>query len=152
MRLSLWPVENLTAAIKDHLMPKWQTGHSKEGILTELNKKALAHASLKHSAHHWKNPAIPWSAKITAWKNAWSLTWNRKKACQCQRGNATSYPNGAQCPICPLLDGVTHIFGGCQHKDMKAHYISRHNKATALIHKALSHSVHGGLLQHHGWH
>jgi hypothetical protein len=58
------------------------------------------------------------------------------------------------CPICPPhanLPGVTlqnvdtagHILGGCLHPEMKARYISRHNKAILLIHKAIINGTKG---------
>ena len=57
-------------------------------------------------------------------------------------------PNGlpvsSKCPLCPLEDGCTHILSGCAHPDMKSHYISRHNQAVLLIHKAISQGGLGG--------
>jgi ribonuclease HI len=48
------------------------------------------------------------------------------------------------CPLCGQPDSVGHILGGCRHRTMKGHYISRHDKAVRMIHKALQKSSQGG--------
>ena len=42
------------------------------------------------------------------------------------------------CPICPHTSDTTgHILGGCSHPHLKALYISRHNSALRLLHRAV---------------
>ena len=42
-----------------------------------------------------------------------------------------------KCPLCPLMDGTSHILGECTHPQMVAHRISRHNGAVLILFKAL---------------
>jgi ribonuclease HI len=47
------------------------------------------------------------------------------------------------CSCCPGIDGGTHTFCGCQHKQMKACYINRHNKSVRILAKEIKkHSNH----------
>ena len=52
---------------------------------------------------------------------------------------ADGQPNSdqQQLPLCGQKDGATHILLGCEHKEVKALYIKRHNVAVQLVWKCL---------------
>jgi hypothetical protein len=69
------------------------------------------------------------SNMMRAW---WGMLWNNKLAKRYRKS-----PTDA-CPLCKQPDSCGHILGGCMHKQMKAAYISRHNKAVQTIYKAIT--------------
>ena len=56
------------------------------------------------------------------------------------RNNRNPNWRNTPCAICGGLEGATHALGGCQHPEMKAAYIARHNKAVQTLAKALGRS------------
>jgi hypothetical protein len=56
----------------------------------------------------------------------------------------------ATCVLCagihkegPQMDGCGHVMGGCQHPQLHARYITRHNEAVALIAQAITEGEYG---------
>jgi ribonuclease HI len=128
-----WPLSNLTSALQEHTSPKWQAGEAPEGLYRQLNKEMLPYVSQKHSQAHWGRS--PFHASLKNFKLCWGLVWNARKA---HLSNPAISPN---CPLCHHIDGASHIYGGCMHSDMKAHYIARHNAATLLLFNVIRKSV-----------
>jgi len=130
--------DNLTASVKGHLIPALQAGQSNETLYVQLNRSALALAHEGYSGHMWEDPSISHGARMQTFRLRWGLTWNRRQAARCNKALSST------CPLCTMEDGCTHIFSECQHPNMRGHYISRHNQAVKLIHKAVQQGGIGG--------
>ena len=73
----------------------------------------------------------------------WGLTFTNQTACR-WKIKRNGVANTTTCPLCPGQDGCSHMFGGCQHPNMKAHYISRHNRAARVLFDAIQRGNLGG--------
>jgi hypothetical protein len=135
-RTCTWPMSNLTSSVKAHVMPKWQGGHAPVGKYQGWQDEVRPHVSQPHSAGYWNH--CPFSAIILNLKLNWGLVWNAGKAARCAKPRPGQPTPSGQCPLCHAPDSGSHIYGGCKHPSMQAHYISRHNGAvqrlTKLIH------------------
>ena len=130
------------------LEPRWTDGQAKRGIYNNLNIQAMTEHDPHYSTHHWTSSKVTGKARKVAFKMDNSLIWHMKKAHE--RG-AKYFNFPATSPLCPLCrsteDGTSHIFGECTHpcmKGLKAHHISRHNKAVQIIQKTMMAGPLGG--------
>ena len=75
--------------------------------------------------------------------------WNMKLAYRQGRPYLPGLPlpRNACCPHCGREDSGGHILGGCQHANMKAMYISRHDEAMRKVLKAITCGTHGSFLK-----
>ena len=132
---SLWPLNNLTSALKEYLLPKWQAGKLKEGQeegqYVRFNRAVHPYISQKHSTGFWSRSKF--GASMLNLKLLWGTVWNKKQAYKRKGKMQAKTP---QCPLCTREDGCTHIYGGCLHPEMQAHYIARHNAAVLKIYEA----------------
>lgn len=140
-------LNDLSAAIKGHLMPTLQAGQCNDTLYVQLNRQAASHAHTKHSNYMWeKSSNITFRNACQVLKMRWGQTFNQKRAVQFKlKDKTTGLPlTSSACLMCGKADGPSHIFGACEHPDIKAHVISRHNQAVLILHKALRAGKHGG--------
>ena len=141
---------NSTAAIKTHLMTQLQAGRSNRSLFVELNEEANKLAHKKHSNYMWEpSSRTPALTVRRTWMLRWGLTFTNQTACRWKiKRNGVAATT--TCPLCPGQDGCSHMFGGCQHPNMKAHYISRHNRAARMLFDAIQRGNLGGFFLYMG--
>jgi ribonuclease HI len=132
-------VNDLTTTLKKWVHKACVDGHANtEGFYAQKNSEVALIADLAHSDHAWRSNT-PFRSCLTAFKARWGQLYNQRLAFRYR------FANNIACPLCGLDDGAGHILSGCSNKDMKAMYISRHNKAVQMIRKAImKHSDMGG--------
>jgi hypothetical protein len=86
----------------------------------------------------WANSKITHGNKVLVLKARSGTLYNQKLAHRYKRA-ATD-----RCPLCGQSNSVGHILGGCRHRVLKGHYISRHDKAVRKVLKALQKGPQGG--------
>jgi hypothetical protein len=83
--------------------------------------------------------------KILLLKARWGHLWNKKLAYRYKLPYAGCPATNDKCPICKChTDGASHIFAGCQNKEMKGAYIKRHDQAVKLIQRSITKGGLGG--------
>ena len=127
---------NLTRAVKDaakragaganHAAPQ-------AGSYASFWATALPDLHKKYSFHMWADTALTWTQQKNAFKAWWGHLPNNKLEHRYGRSPHPFCPHGCRHAGAPVVDGATHILGGCQHTVMKAMYIERHNEATRLL-------------------
>ena len=94
----------------------------------------------------WTSSSIKWYTKANLLKLRWGAFWNKKLAHQRRQPWYGAPTREATCPVCHRgLDGAGHILGGCEHPELRAIYISRHNQAVQIIHRAVAKGACGNL-------
>jgi ribonuclease HI len=134
---------NTNAAIKNHTLMSTCKGTKKvktPGIYESAWEAAYPSLDLKHSSHALRNPNFaPHGQRMLSFRAKWGLIWNNKLAFRIGRSNTMA------CPLCNHpTDSTGHILAGCQHHDMHALYIKRHNIAVRIIAKAILRGENGG--------
>lgn len=138
---------DLSPAIKSHLMPTLQAGKTNNSLYVQLNKKVYENAHAGHSNFMWnKGSNVPFQTIKMVFQARWGTTYHQGRAVQFkQRDRSTGMPlSNPACRLCGRPDGPVHTFAGCLHPQIKAHTISRHNKAVQIIHKAIGTGELGG--------
>ena len=143
LRTGLFFLSNLTTAISSFVLsfcPHRSDG-TKEGTslyhdLQELNKISLPSLS----NHMWQS--CPYKVVNNVLQIRFNMLWTASRALQINRPYTTAagITTDGLCHICPPStttrppDTTGHILGSCRHPELKACYISRHNKALLRIH------------------
>ncbi|KAL3155506.1 hypothetical protein ABBQ38_15503 [Trebouxia sp. C0009 RCD-2024] len=99
----------------------------------------------EYSNAFWNMPEIA-SNKITnLLKTRQGNTWTMKLAMQRNMAYRRGQPKAIhdRCPLCNKSDSAGHMLGGCSHKEMKALYIARHDKAMRKLLKQVLSGKHG---------
>ena len=83
--------------------------------------------------------AITEPMKVNLLKSRCGRLWNKKLAFMFNKPclNGEPIAKDTKCPLCRHPDSAGHILGHCQHKELKAHYIARHDKAMRKIIKEI---------------
>ena len=143
---------NLTSAVKQHIYdncPDLTDGACKR-TATYTHQQIMNTLCIPAVSNYmWKTAACPfWMIKniinIRA-RTLWTAT--RAKLCHLPYRTKAGTTSDGNCPICqtdPAPDTPGHILGSCSHKDMKACYITRHNKALLIIQRAILRGPLGG--------
>ena len=136
---------NLTSAVKQYIYdncPDLTDGACKR-TATYTNQQIMNTLCIPTVSNYmWKTAACPfWMIKniinIRA-RTLWTAT--RANLCHLPYRTTAGTTSDGNCPICqtgPAPDTPGHILGSCSHKDMKACYITRHNKALLIIQRAI---------------
>ena len=139
---------NLTQGIKTHLPPCTQRGPTrKAGVYTTLWDDQLPTLDRGASSQFWTSQAVKAPLKLQLMRARWGNLWTKKRAYRCRQKYAGSAlpANSDKCPICEQAqDGASHILAGCQHRDMKASYIKRHDIAVKIIQRSVAKGGLGG--------
>jgi ribonuclease HI len=132
-------VNDLTTTLKKWVHKACVDGHANtDGFYAQKNYEVALVTDLAHSDHAWRS-STPFRSCLTAFKARWGQLYNQRLAFRYR------FANNIACPLCRLDDGAGHILSGCSNKEMKAMYISRHNRAVQMIRKAImKHSDIGG--------
>ena len=72
-------------------------------------------------------PAITKPMKVNLLKSRCGRLWNMPYR------DGELVAKDTKCPLCGDPDSAGHILGHCQHKELKAHYIARHDMAMRKI-------------------
>ena len=99
----------------------------------------------KYSNAFWDMPAVTEPMKVNLLKSRCGRLWNKKLAFMCNMPYLSGEPiaKDTRCPLCGDPDSAGHMLGHCQHKELKALYIARHDKAMRKIIKEVMKGQHG---------
>ena len=158
MRGLIWPaikVETEDGIIKHHLagnLNKWARDKALDMCFKTTPTKGIyaqawhtattTHLDNKYSHRYWDR--LPANMARTILRLRWGREYNAKLATKMKLPYAPTGNTDGNCPLCKLPDSCAHMLGGCQHPDIKAMTIKRHNTAVQLLHKATQASELGG--------
>ncbi|HSG19607.1 MAG TPA: RNase H family protein [Burkholderiaceae bacterium] len=129
---------NLTKDIKSSLPTNVRLGAAPTtGLYATTWLTALPNLDNGQSHRFWGDTNLTWKNKMDLLRLRWGTYWTAKLA---HRYRLPYFGQSADTPLCPLCradtDGARHTLGGCRHPEMRAAYISRHNKAVQLLQRA----------------
>jgi ribonuclease HI/exonuclease III len=132
-------VSNLSEGVKRIVTPAHSGGDTAHlGIYAHAWRMALPTLHRPSSFSMWKNSHVTHRQRVLVMKARWGQMYNRKIAFRIGKVASDA------CPLCGQPDSTGHLLGGCQHADVKAMAISRHDQAVKLIQKAIRLSPLGG--------
>ena len=134
-------VPNLNKGLKQVIRAKTCSGFSRRTAYVRYWADTYADSEGAHpeaSNLFWTSTKISQTGRVLVLKARSGTLYNQKLA-QRYKHSATNH-----CPLCRQPDSVGHMLGGCQHRTMKGHYITRHDRAVRKIHKALQQGPQGG--------
>jgi ribonuclease HI len=134
-------VANLGRGLKQAIRAATKLGFSRRTEYVRYWQDTYADPEGAHPASSnlfWTNSQITHGNKVLVLKARSGTLYNQKLAHRYKRA-ATD-----RCPLCGQPDSVGHILGGCRHRTLKGHYISRHDKAVRKIFRALQKGPQGG--------
>ena len=125
---------NLTGAVKRAVGQATAGGFAGVTTYGALWETAMTDLDAAASNAMWTAAGVRFTDALQVFRYRWGHLHNMKLAARYRK----LPPEMAACPLCGHEDSGPHILGGCQHTDMTALYISRHNEAVRAIAKALS--------------
>ena len=136
---------NLTTAVKDYIYdncPDLTDGACKR-TPTYIHQQVMNSMCIPEVSNYmWKTAACPfWMIRNIVSIRARTLwTATRANLCHIPYRTKAGTTSDGNCPICQAgtaPDTPGHILGSCNHSDMTASYITRHNKALMTIQRAI---------------
>ena len=131
-------VSDLTSSVKRSVAAHTDAGFSNLALYGKLWADALPTLDARASHGMWTAAGAGFANALLVLKYRWGTLYTRKHAAR--YGHVPAGMTG--CPLCRKEDGGTHILAGCDHHDMKALYISRHNAAVRRIAKTIMRGSH----------
>lgn len=138
--LGEWFAANLTGAIKRNVEQQTAPGHTKSTLYGQLWEAAAPSLDAKASNSMWTDSVVRFTNALQVHKARWGHLFNQKLAAR----YGLVPPGMTACPLCGGPDSGTHILLGCQHRDMRALVIARHNAAVRRIAKTIQRGSLGG--------
>ena len=139
-------VRDLKSSLKAVVHDKLRLGQSnQDSVYFKAWQDVYGHMAPEYSNAFWNMPEIA-SNKITnLLKTRQGNTWTMKLAMQRNMAYRRGQPKAThdRCPLCNKSDSAGHMLGGCSHKEMKALYIARHDKAMRKLLKQVLSGKHG---------
>ena len=134
-----WLASNLNIALKNSARARLQTGMTNETQYVQIWKDIRGALDLKASNAFWHNKAISHPAIRQTLRARYGVLHHMGQAFKMRRPYLPGLPvaRSKRCPCCDQEDSTTHILNACEHPEMKAMYIERHNAAGRMILKAL---------------
>ena len=131
-------VRNLDDALKAEIHEKLRLGQSnQESVYYKSWSSIQRFSNAKFSNAFWDMPAIKEPMRVDLLKARFGRLWNKKLAFMFKMpylaGESTA--RDMKCPGDP--DSAGHMIGNCSHKEMKALYIARHDRATRQVIKEI---------------
>jgi hypothetical protein len=134
-------VANLGQGLNQAIRAATKLGFSRRTDYVRYWQKTYADPKGAHptsSNLFWTNSKITHGNKVLVLKARSGTLYNQKLGHR-QKRAATD-----RCPLYGQPDSVRHILGGCRHRTLKGHYISRHDKAVRNIFRGLQQGPQGG--------
>ena len=140
-----WHCDDLNKDLKRLAAMKHQRGFTNVTIYTKAWSDIEGVADGDLSNKFWTDPGVSTSMTINTLKYRFGQLWNKKIAFrQCRPyfggGNVA---RDSTCPLCHGPDSGGHILGGCEHAQMKALFIHRHDSAMRQVLNELNKGGHG---------
>ena len=144
-----------TSSVKEYIYkhcPTLTNGIFKD-CKTYVHQQAMNTASeTAISNHMWSCSSTPFRMIKNILNIRSNTLWTAARALLCKKSYTTKAGSRSDglCPTCLSshtprpADTVGHILGSCTHPDMKASYITRHNKALVLIQRQVHNGSKGG--------
>ena len=143
----LHAVGNLRGALRKALHKPTKTGSSKVGAYATSWRATNADpdgALPAESNAMWTTPGVSSSTIRLVLQSRMGTLWTARRAqlfnmrylAPSAAGPAGTASDGT-CPLCRLPDSVGHMLGRCQHKQMQAMIIKRHDAAVRKVAQAL---------------
>ena len=129
-------VRNLDDALQNEIHTKLKLGQSnQDSIYFRSWQQIQSVTAAKYSNAFWDMPAITEPMKVNLLKSRCGRLWNKKLAFMFNMPYLNGEPvaKDTKCLLCGNPDSAGHILGHCQHKELKAHYIARHDMAMRKI-------------------
>ena len=127
-------VRNLDDALQNEIHTKLKLGHQ-DSIYFKSWQGIHSVTAAKFSNAFWDMSSITEPMKVNLLKGRYGRLWNKKLAFMFNMPYLSGEPvaKDTKCPLCGEPDSAGHMLGHCQHKELKAHYIARHDKAMRKV-------------------
>ena len=114
-------------------------------LYVQLWNKATPEMHLAASNSFWTSSACTTAAIRQVLRARYGVMWHMRRAYNLRMPYFPGAPIARhfKCPLCHLDDSTAHMVNGCQHPEMKALQIERHNAAGRLILKEMAQGKHG---------
>ena len=134
-------------SLKSTIHSKLRLGQSnQDSVWFKAWQDILEYTEPKYTNAFWNMPQVTGPMITNLLKCRQGNLWTMKLAFQRNMAYMKGLPNATtdQCPLCHMPDSTGHMLGGCMHREMKAMYIARHDKAMRQVLKQVLQGKHGG--------
>ena len=139
-------VRDLKTSLKDVIHDKLKLGQSnQDSVYFKAWQDVYEHMAPEYTNAFWNMPRVSSKTITNLLKTRQGNTWTMKLAMQRNMAYRKGQPKAThdRCPLCNKPDSAGHLLGGCSHKEMKALYIARHDKAMRKLLKQVLSGKHG---------